>query len=173
VWSTPPGETFVLDGATAAVSIDADSVRPHQQPGPPIILGGSGGPRSSLLTAAYADEYNVGFRSIEVTKEIHDRVRASCEKTGRDPGELVYSAAQVVCCGADAAEVDRRAAAIGRESGELREHGLAGTPAEVVAKINAFSEAGVERLYLQVLDLTDLDQLRLIAEEVGPHIRTR
>ena len=45
---------------------------------------------------------------------------------------MVYSSALVLCVGKDDAEVARRAAAIGREVDELRKHGVAGTPAEVV-----------------------------------------
>ncbi len=83
---------------------------------------------------------------------------------------MVYSIAQVVCCGRDQAEIARRAAAIGQEPDELREHGLAGTPAEIVAKIGQFAEVGTERVYLQILDLTDIEHLDLIAREVLPQI---
>ena len=83
---------------------------------------------------------------------------------------MVYSVAQVVCCGRDDDEIASRAAAIGREADELREHGLAGTPAEVVAKIKEFAAVGAECVYLQVLDLTDLGHLELIAAEVLPQV---
>lgn len=62
----------------------------------------------------------------------------------------------------------RRAAAIGREPGELRARGLAGTADEVVDKIGRFAEVGVERVYLQVLDLSDLDHLEFVADSVAP-----
>jgi hypothetical protein len=77
----------------------------------------------------------------------------------------------VVACGADEAEFGRRASAIGRQPGELRENGAAGLPAEVTAKIVAYRDAGAQRMYLQVLDLSDLDHLRLIAAEVMPDLR--
>jgi hypothetical protein len=82
----------------------------------------------------------------------------------------VYSAALVICCGKDEAEVQRRAAAIGREPAELREHGAAGTPDEVVATLSRWRDTGAERMYLQVLDLSDLDHLELVAAEVAPHV---
>ena len=72
----------------------------------------------------------------------------------------------MTCCGTTEAELSRRAAAIGREVADLRENGLAGTPAEIVEKISAYAEAGAGRIYLQILDLSDLDHLRLLAEEV-------
>jgi F420-dependent oxidoreductase-like protein len=168
VWSTGAGETFDHKGLTTSAHIDADSIRPVQRPHPPIILGGSARPRSARLAATYADEYNTGFQSVDASKSVHDRVRAACETVGRDPEALVYSVAQVVCCGESESDVERRAAAIGREPAELRENGLAGTPQELIEKIGAFTDAGVERFYLQVLDLSDLDHLRLIAEAVQP-----
>jgi alkanesulfonate monooxygenase SsuD/methylene tetrahydromethanopterin reductase-like flavin-dependent oxidoreductase (luciferase family) len=72
--------------------------------------------------------------------------------------------------GADEAEIARRAEAIGRDVAELREHGVTGTPAEVVDKIGEFAEQGAERIYLQVLDLSDIDHLELLAAEVMPHV---
>ena len=72
----------------------------------------------------------------------------------------------MLCCGRDDAEVARRAAAIGREPDELRANGLAGTPAEVLDTIGRYAEIGSERLYLQVLDLSDLEHLELVASEV-------
>jgi alkanesulfonate monooxygenase len=168
LWSTPAGETFSLAGATGSVSIAADSVRPRQDPGPPIIMGGRAGPRSALLATAYASEYNSAFQSAAASREIHDRIRETCERAGRDPASMVYSAAQVVCCAVNENELARRAAAIRRDVADLRENGLAGTPAEILDKLAGFADFGVERFYLQVLDLSDLDHLRLIASEVLP-----
>jgi len=78
--------------------------------------------------------------------------------------------AQTVCCGKDDAEFRRRAAAIGRQPADMREHGIGGTPAEVAAKIAEFAAIGAERVYLQVLDLNDLDHLELIASDVAPQV---
>jgi alkanesulfonate monooxygenase SsuD/methylene tetrahydromethanopterin reductase-like flavin-dependent oxidoreductase (luciferase family) len=128
-----------------------------------------GGPRGARLVATYADEFNVPFVPSEFMKQRHDAVRAVCEERGRDPQSVVWSTALVVCCGRSEAEVARRAHAIGREVAELRENGLAGSPAEVLDKLAVYATAGAERFYLQVLDLTDLDHLRLLADEVQPH----
>jgi hypothetical protein len=62
--------------------------------------------------------------------------------------------------------VARRAAAIGREAAELKANGLAGSPAEVVDKLGRYAAAGSSRVYLQVLDLDDLDHLELISSQV-------
>jgi alkanesulfonate monooxygenase SsuD/methylene tetrahydromethanopterin reductase-like flavin-dependent oxidoreductase (luciferase family) len=97
-------------------------------------------------------------------------VRAACEARGRDPESLIFSSAQTVCCGADEAELERRATAIGRSPDDVRAHGIAGTPDEVVARIEAFAAIGADRVYLQVLDLDDLDHVDLLAKEVLPRV---
>ena len=74
-----------------------------------------------------------------------------------------------MCVGADEAELARRAKAIGRDVADLRENALAGTPDEVVDKLGRYAALGSQRAYLQVLDLADLDHLRLVAAEVLPH----
>jgi alkanesulfonate monooxygenase SsuD/methylene tetrahydromethanopterin reductase-like flavin-dependent oxidoreductase (luciferase family) len=169
VWTAPPGATFEHVGPTGSVEINADTIRPKQEPHPPIVLGGRAGTRGARLAVTYADEYNVAFVAADAMRDTHNRVRVACESSGRDPGSVIYSTAQVVCCGSDEAEIARRAAAIGREVSELRSNGLAGTPAEILEKLGQFVEAGAERFYLQVLDLTDLDHLQLLAQEVLPH----
>lgn len=169
VWSTPPEEELHFAGRTCSVHLQAGPLRPFQQPHPPVILGGGGGLRNARLAATFASEFNAPFMPLEQVKAVHGSVRRRCEAMGRDPAELVWSVAQVLCCGRSEAELARRAHAIGRDVGELRENGLAGAPQEVLDKIATFAEAGVQRFYLQVLDLSDLDHLRLVAEEVLPH----
>ena len=40
------------------------------------------------------------------------------------------------------------------------------TPAEIVDKLGPFVEAGVQRIYLQVLDMSDLGHVEFFANEV-------
>ena len=75
VWAAAADETFDFEGRTCSVHIDADTVRPHQRPHPPIILGGHGGPRSVRLVATYADEYNVAFVPAANMRDCHDKAR--------------------------------------------------------------------------------------------------
>ena len=175
LWATPEGGTFSYDGTHYQLAGAPGLPKPVQRsrdgaPRVPIIVGGHGPKRTPALAARFADEFNVGFSDLAVTTEQLDRVRAACEAAGRDPQELVYSAAQVVCCGSDEAELARRAAAIGRDVAELRENGMAGTVSEVVDKLGAWSEAGVQRVYLQVLDVKDLDHVALLGEQVRPQL---
>jgi F420-dependent oxidoreductase-like protein len=170
LWTTPAGEKFSFAGSHYTVTDSPGLPKPAQRPRPPIIIGGGGPKRTPRLAATYADEYNSSFDSVEGTSSSFTRVRAAVEAASRSPESMVYSTAQVVCCGRDEAEVSRRAAAIGREPAELREHGLAGTPAEIVAKIKQFEQVGAECVYLQVLDLTDIGHLELLAAEVLPEV---
>ena len=135
-----------------------------------MLVGGLGKRRTPALAARYADEFNLPFVDEETTRTQFDRVRRACEEIDRDPADLRWSNALVLCVGEDEAELERRAKAIGREVGELRENGLAGTPDEVVDKLGRYAALGSERAYLQVLDLADLDHLRLVADEVMPHV---
>lgn len=171
LWETAVGERFSYDGRHHQLVDSPALPKPAQAPRPPIIIGGGGAKRTPRLAATYADEYNLPFSSVADTDAAFARVRAACEAHGRDPGSIVLSAAQVVCVGTDDAEVARRAAAIGRQPEELRTNGAAGTPAEAVERLLAFGELGATRAYLQVLDLSDLDHLELIAAEVLPHLR--
>jgi alkanesulfonate monooxygenase len=164
--TTPSGETFDYDGTYYQLAQSPALPKPVQSP-PPLILGGAGKKKGARLAARYADEFNVGFETVAGTGETFDRVRAAAAETGRS---LIYSSAQVVCVGRDEAELARRAEAIGREVGDLRANGLAGTPAEVVDRIGDYAGIGVTRMYLQVLDLSDLDHLELVASEVMPHL---
>ncbi|RIQ32148.1 LLM class F420-dependent oxidoreductase [Jiangella rhizosphaerae] len=170
LWNTPPGSTFDFAGEHYTLSDSPGLPKPVQQP-VPLIVGGNGPRRTPALAAKYAAEYNTSFPA---KAEIGDRflaVRKACEEAGRDPDSLVYSVALVACVGADEAEFARRAAAIGREPSEVRQNGLAGTPQEVVDGINAIRELGGSRVYLQILDLGDLDHLELIAAEVAQHVQ--
>jgi F420-dependent oxidoreductase-like protein len=168
LWGTREGETFSFDGAHYRVSDSPGLPKPAQRPRPPVLLGGAGARRTPRLAARFADEFNAAFLTVRDSAAGFARVREACKAIGRDPESMTYSVAQTVCCGKDEAEFRRRAAAIGREPAEAREHGFGGTPGEVAAKIAQYAEIGAEHIYLQILDLGDLDHLALIASDVVP-----
>src|SRR5687767_498545 len=170
LWGTPEGETYDFDGQHYRLADSPALPKPVQDAGIPVIVGGSGKKRTPRLAARYAAEFNVPFASAEDNARLFAGVREACEEAGRDPASMVYSSALVLCVGKDEAELARRAAAIGRDVDELREHGVAGTPAEAVDVLGRYAEAGAQRAYLQVLDLADLDHLDLVAGEVTPQL---
>jgi F420-dependent oxidoreductase-like protein len=170
LWETPADKTYSFEGTHYRLADSPALPKPAQRPRPPIIIGGVGAKRTPRLAAHYADEYNVPFHSVDDTRAAYERVRAACANGGRHNASIVLSAAQVICCGRDDAELRRRADAIGRSLEDLRAHGIAGTPAEVVERIGEFGELGAERIYLQVLDLDDLDHVELLASDVLPQV---
>jgi len=168
MWHTPTGETFSHHGEHYTVEDSPALPKPHQPVGPPIIIGGAGPKRTPRLAARFAAEFNTPFLGIDDAIAVNARVDEACIAFGRDPVSVRRSASLVVCCGADEAEISRRAASIGREADELRTNGLAGTPSELITRLTEWSRLGVTRTYLQVLDLDDLEHLDLIAAEVLP-----
>ncbi|MFF8973088.1 LLM class F420-dependent oxidoreductase [Streptomyces sp. NPDC014995] len=165
LWGTKAGETFDFHGDFYDLK-DSPALPKPAQAKIPVLIGGHGASRTPRLAARFADEFNMPFGTIEDSERQFGRVRAAAEEAGRAADALTYSNALVVCVGKDDQEVARRAAAIGREVDELKRNGLAGTPAEVVDKIGRYAEIGSRRIYLQVLDLHDLDHLELISAQV-------
>jgi F420-dependent oxidoreductase-like protein len=158
---------FSFSGAHYTLTDAPALPKPVQRPGPPVIMGGYGATRTPRLAATYADEFNVPMGPLDVTAVQFERVREAAAVTGRS---VLLSAAQTVCVGRDESEVRRRADAIGQPAEQARANGLGGTVDEVVDKIGRFVEAGASRIYLQLLDLHDLDHLDLIAAEVAPQL---
>ncbi|MEV5017971.1 LLM class F420-dependent oxidoreductase [Streptomyces sp. NPDC053780] len=165
LWATETGKTFDFHGKFYDLT-DSPALPKPAQPKVPVLIGGHGATRTPRLAGRYADEFNMPFASVEDTERQFGRVRAAAEEAGRGADALTYSNALVACVGKDDAEVARRAAAIGREVDELKANGLAGSPAEVVDKIGRYGAVGARRIYLQILDLDDLDHLELISSQV-------
>ena len=167
MWATPVGEAFDYVGTHYTVADSPALPKPVQQPHPPIIIGGGGAKRTPALAARFADEFNLAFPALEFVPIQFGRVRSALETAGRGTADMVFSAAFAVCAGRDDAQVARRAEAIGRDVGELRANTpLAGTPDEIVDRLGKFAEAGVQRVYLQLLDVADLDHLEFFAATV-------
>jgi F420-dependent oxidoreductase-like protein len=165
LWGTGVGDTFSYDGTYYQLT-DSPALPKPAQAKIPVLIGGHGASRTPRLAAQYADEFNIPFASLEDSEKQFGRVKDAAELAGRGKDDLVYSNALVVCVGKDDAEVERRAKVIGRDVAELKANGLAGSPAEVVDKIGQYEAIGSSRVYLQALDLGDLDHLELISSQV-------
>jgi F420-dependent oxidoreductase-like protein len=170
LWDTPVGEKYEFEGKHYQLKNSPALPKPVQQPHPPIIVGGGGKRRTPELAAKYAAEFNSGFASVEETATRFARVRKACEAIGRDPESLVLSTAHTVVVGKDDAEVARRCAVIGRDPKNPGDASIVGTPAEVVDHLGRLAAAGSDRHYVQILDLSDLDHLDLIASEILPQV---
>jgi F420-dependent oxidoreductase-like protein len=169
LFATPVGSRFSYPGRHYSIKDSPALPKPVQSP-LPVIIGGMGPQRTPELAAKHANEFNAPFRSAVDSGQQFARVREAVAAHGRAAESMVYSHAITTVVGKDDAEVARRAAAIGRDVGELRQSSAAGTPAEVVAALGRYAEAGVTRSYLQIMDLDDLDHLELIASSVVPQL---
>lgn len=171
LWTTPVGSSFSFHGTHYQVEESPALPKPVQTPRPPVIVGGSGPRRTPQLAARFADEYNAIFTTAEEVGQRYAAVRRACEQIGRDSATLTYSAVLLVCCGRTDAEVKKRAEALGRDPETLRSRaGLVGTPAQVADQIRDYQQVGASRLFLQILDLSDLEHLDAIASDVVPMI---
>jgi F420-dependent oxidoreductase-like protein len=172
LWDTSVGAAFDVSGKHYSLSNCPALPKPVQSPHPPIIVGGHGRKRTPRLAARFADEFNVPFASYDVCKSQFNLVDDACKLIHRDPGSIIRSVALVVCCGQNKSEVERRASNIQREVDELSSNGLAGSPAQIVDRILTLSELGLSRIYLQILDMNDLEHVGLIAAEVLPMVKS-
>jgi F420-dependent oxidoreductase-like protein len=171
LWGTKVGETFNFTGKHYSLLESPALPKPVQSPRPPIIVGGHGPKITPRLAATYANEFNVPFAPYEVSQTQFKLVDGACATLGRDPTSLLRSVALVVCCGENETELEQRASNIGRDVAELSTNGLAGTPAQIVEKIRTYGELGVSRIYLQILDMSDLEHVGLISSAVLPALR--
>jgi F420-dependent oxidoreductase-like protein len=171
LWETKAEETFSFQGSHYQLVDSPALPKPAQQPRPPVIIGGMGPRRTPALAARYADEFNVAFVDVGAGAAQFGVVDDACVAIGRDPASVRRSVAQVLCVGKDDAQIAARAAAIGRDVESVRATGFAGTPAQLVDLIGRWREqAGVSTAYLQLLDLSDIDQVELVASDVMPQL---
>jgi alkanesulfonate monooxygenase len=98
-------------------------------------------------------------------------VDAACEAAGREP--LTFSLMTRCVIGEDRAAVDRRVAALAAFGDEMFDDpqiAIQGTVDEVVDRIHAYAQAGVERLMLRHLLVEDLEMIELLGREVLPRV---
>jgi F420-dependent oxidoreductase-like protein len=171
LWQTPLAERFSFHGTYYRLEDSPALPKPVQSPRPPIIVGGTGPKRTPRLAARFADEFNVSFRPLTQAAELFAATKAACEVIGRDPTTLGLSAAATTICGRNDDEVAKRAAAVGQDVGVLKDKGACGTPGEIVDRLGQWAAAGAGTIYLQLLDIADLDQVHLLGEEVLSQLR--
>ncbi|HUY08203.1 MAG TPA: LLM class F420-dependent oxidoreductase [Candidatus Dormibacteraeota bacterium] len=168
LWATPEGSTYSFVGRHYQLKASPALPKPWQRPGPPILIGGMGKRRTPELAARFAAEFNVAFVSVADAGAQFEVVRQACRALGRDAGQLRLSAALTVACGDDRGEANSRSRNIGQDPERLEVIGAVGSPAQVVERIEAYARLGCQRIYLQLLDLGDLDHLELLAGQVLP-----
>jgi F420-dependent oxidoreductase-like protein len=169
LWSTPVGDHFDFAGEHYTLERSPALPKPVQHP-VPVIIGGAGPRRTPAIAARFATEFNIGFRSEDTIAETFDGVRRACEAIGRDPATLRTSVALPTVVATDDADYLRRLAAIGADADTFANVNIAGSPDAAIEKLLRLRELGADRVYLQLVDLRDLEHLELIAVEVLPHV---
>lgn len=160
--------------------------RPIQEPRPPLIVGGKGGPRLLRIAARHADGWNTVWRwTVQDYAARAAAAHETCERVGRDPAAFRLSLGLFTVVGEDEADVTRRYELM-RERlpdhvvdstplDELREDGLVGTPGQVLERIAAFASLGVSELVVCPAPvwfaLPDPTMLDVLAESVLPAAR--
>jgi len=154
--------------------------KPVQRPRPPLVVGGTGGPRSLRIAVRWADEYNTVFRGPEGMAELRAKLDAACEQAGRDPATLPLSLMTGWIVGETREEVVDRASRLSRWKGEdgdgekflagQRDAVIIGTVAEAVEQLRALHEAGCTRVMAQHLMHRDIEAIELIGREVAPSV---
>jgi probable F420-dependent oxidoreductase len=160
--------------------------RPAQEPRPPVWVGGKGGPRLLRLVARRADGWNTVWAWTPAA--YGDRVRAlvrACEARGRDPASVRRSVGLYTAVGADHRDLGARWEALqrwapgGSLDGQTPEKWgrdkLAGTPDQVLDRVEAFARQGVEQIIVSVgplpFALPDPEMLDVLGSTVLPHAR--
>ncbi|KRB36467.1 LLM class F420-dependent oxidoreductase [Microbacterium sp. Root180] len=170
LWGTPADATFGYEGAHYQLT-DAPPLPRPVQSRVPVVVGGGGPRRTPELAARFATEFNIGFRPEREIAEKFAGVRAACERIGRDPATLKLSVALTTLAGANQAELERRAARLGDTVDEMRDGvNIVGGRDEIVDKVERLAELGAGRIYLQLLDLQDVDQVEYLGADVLPHL---
>ncbi|WP_194410631.1 LLM class F420-dependent oxidoreductase [Microbacterium cremeum] len=170
LWSAPVGTTYSFTGDHYRLA-EAPALPKPVQSRVPVIVGGAGPRRTPELAARFATEFNIGFQPEDVIAEKFAGVRAACERVGRDPHTLKLSVALPTLAAASEAELDRRAANIGRTVAELRgDTNIVGGRDEIVAKVERLAALGAQRVYFQLIDLQDLSQVEYLGAEVLPRL---
>ena len=166
------GRYYRLDGADP-------QPKPLQQPRIPLLIGGMGERRTLPLVARYADEWNLTTASPELYRARAERLAECCRAIGRDPATIQRSVAVGFLVGRDEAELQRRCRVMQQlvprlaplemaaVPAEMEGEGwIVGTPAQMVVRLRALADAGVQQAILQLNDQTDLAALELVAREV-------
>ena len=102
LWEEPDGWSFT--GRHYRVEDAIFHPKPVQRPRVPILVGGSGTPRSLRLAARYADEFNLSSADPAKVADKLGQLDAACRAIGRDPSTIRRSAMVGTMIAADPAQ---------------------------------------------------------------------
>ena len=181
-----PGGPVDVDGGRYTLRRAYNRPLPAQRPRPPIWIGAKGGDRALRLAARHADGWNSVWRwSPEDYARKVARAHEICEREGRDPATFRLSLGLYTLVGENRDDLVARFRAMqrwmpgGALDGELLDafmvDTLTGTPEQVVERLAAFAELGVEELIVSPAPIPfavpDPTILELFAETVIPRAK--
>ena len=180
------GEPASFEGKRFRLQEAYNHPRPVQEPRPPLLVGGKGGPRLLRIAAQHADGWNAAWRwTPEAYAERAAAARRACERAGRDPARFRLSLGLFTVVGENEADLQRRYELMGQQlpagTGQklgldtLRKECLAGTTDEVVERVRSFADLGVSDLIVCPspvwFSMPDPSMVDLFAERVLPSLR--
>lgn len=162
---------------------EARLLAPKARPqGPPIMIGGNGPRRTLPLVARHADIWNALYMAPAEFAERSAQLDALLAAAGRPPEAVRRTILLFPILGHDGAGLERRtqvwrsdpafaSLALDDLLAQMRGFGaFVGTPAELVALLHSYAEAGVQEAMIQWFDPEDIEGLQQIADEVLPRL---
>ena len=143
-----------------------------------IVVGGRGEKRTLRIVAEFADEWNMTRVDIPTFTQKCEILGRHCADVGRDPNTIRRSLMIPLIIGHDRAEVARRIAAARAifpalpedEAGWRAASFLVGSTSDVGEALDAWAEAGMERVLLQMMDQEDIAAIESFARGVLPSL---
>lgn len=187
LWKTPVGQRYSFTGRCFQLRDSPALPKPRQNPGPPIILGGTGKKRTPALAARFADEFNLQTSRRRAPLDQHKSelkredvaaqirlVRTAAEGIGRNPAEIVFSMSALIGVGHT-----RDQAEAGLDPGRFDSQTfdgttLCGSPAQIVDQLGPYAELGISRLYVRAPKTMGslMRNFELFATDVLPQLAT-
>jgi alkanesulfonate monooxygenase SsuD/methylene tetrahydromethanopterin reductase-like flavin-dependent oxidoreductase (luciferase family) len=164
-------ERFSFEGKHFSVK---DAVCEPKPVRPPEILVGGGGERVLMgIAARYADTWNnMAVFQGELAKKV-DALKRRCDELGRDFESIEISQQCTVVIAEDGAAARAALAKAGKVYGghmgaALEEHGIWGSPGEVIERIERHRALGVSSFIIEFFGRDTREPARLFAEKVRP-----
>lgn len=147
--------------------------RPTRSGGPPILIGGNGPTQTLPLAARYADEWNAVMIRPTAFRDLNERFGRLLDEAGRPRHAVRRSIMLGTLFARDEGALQEQLAARQLTLDAALERALVvGTPAMWIEQLQAYAEAGAERVMLQWLEQDNLDDLEVIAQHVLPALTT-
>jgi alkanesulfonate monooxygenase SsuD/methylene tetrahydromethanopterin reductase-like flavin-dependent oxidoreductase (luciferase family) len=177
VWGAQP---FTYHGKHHFTIEEQVAPPPMQQPGPPLILAGSGEKTALRLVAKYADACNFGsghatglVRTPEEVRHKNEILDRYCHEAGRDPRSVLrshFTSWLMLAPTEKEANAKRDRYYPHGLSEEQRYSRVIGTPEQAAAYYQGLVNAGMQYFVVQILDATDLETVELLTNDLAPRV---